>query len=181
MLLSKRICLLLFVLVWQPAEAGTPASTPGEMRVSGEIIETPCSIDNPDRDQWLDFGPLTVREILQQSNGNLQRVFHIKLVGCTLLSRFTPGLSWHLARVTFLSDTPGSSDRLVGIAGEAKGFAIRLSGIDGEPIVFGQPSNGIALVDGNNMLNFRASIVPLEKNISAGSFYASVHFFMDYL
>lgn len=183
MICSKGICalLLLTALAGQSTAAEGIASTPGEMRVSGEIIEAPCSIDYPDRDQWLDFGPLTVREILQQSSGNLQRVFHVRLVGCTLLSRFTPGLNWHRARVTFLSDTPGSTDRLVNVMGEAKGFAIRLNGINGDPIILGQPSTGVELVDGNNVLNFRASIVPLSKNITAGSFYASVHFFMDYL
>ena len=67
------------------------------------------------------------------------------------------------------------------MTGDAKGFAIRLSGMNGEPIIFGQPSAGVELVDGNNILNFRASIVPLSRNITAGSFYASVHFFMDYL
>lgn len=183
MILSKGICVLLLLALsgQAAAAAGDKASTPGEMRISGEIVEAPCRIDYPDRDQWLDFGPLTVREILQQSDSNLQYVFHVRLVGCTLLSRFTSGLNWHRAQVTFLSDTPGSSDRLVSVVGEAKGFAIRLSAINGEPIIFGQPTNGIELVDGNNVLNFKASIVPLRKNITAGSFYASVHFFMDYL
>lgn len=156
-------------------------STPGELKLQGEIIEAACIIDYQDREQWIDFGQLTARDILRQSGDNLTRPFHIRLTGCSMASQVHPGLFYHNANITFIDDSAGSNDRLVNIRGDAKGFAIRLRDINGTVLSSGKPTPDYELVNGENVLNFTATIIPVSNNIQAGDFYATVHFFMDYL
>lgn len=182
MIFSRGITVLLFSALVAVAKADNSiAPTRGEMKMSGEIIETACMIDYPDREQWVEFGSLTTRDILRQSASSLQREFHVRLVGCTPASQVFPGLVWQHATVTFISDTPQGDDQFIRLRGEAKGLAIRLSDREGNRIILGQPTVGYAIKEGSDRLDFTATLVPLSKHISAGNFYASVHFFMDYL
>jgi len=155
--------------------------TRGEVVLSGELIEAACVVDERDWEQWIEFGLLTAREIRSQKDNAITRSFHIRLQGCALESQIYPGVSYRRARINFNSDSSSSDNQLIGITGDAKGFGIRLSDAAGKTVKLGEPTSDFILKSGINTLNFKATIVPLNNNIKAGEFYATVSFFMDYL
>ncbi|MEJ4047246.1 fimbrial protein [Erwinia sp. SLM-02] len=181
MSLRKWICFaLLYSFITITPAASTPDSTPGEMRLNGEIIEAACEIEFQDREQWIEFGQITAHEILSRSGNNLTHAFHIRLTDCSLQSQIYPGLYYRSAKITFNSDKVREGNELIGITGDAKGFGIRLSDANGKRVRLGVPTSDFPLNDGVNTLNFKATIVPLSSNILSGEFYATVRFFMDY-
>lgn len=181
-MLCKWICIsLLCVLTGFSYASEAKHSTPGQMVMKGEIIETACEIDYQDRVQWIDFGQLTAREIGHRSGNNLVRFFQVRLTDCSLESQFYPGVFYRSANVTFDSDRITSDDQIIGIFGDAKGFGIRLNDSRGNTITMGKPTENFSLKKGVNTLGFSATIVPLTHHIESGDFYATVRFFMDYL
>lgn len=92
-----------------------------------------------------------------------------------------PGSYYHSANVTFTGIPDSSDNQLLAIDGEARGFAIQLADTHGEILTLGKNTPDYALMDGDNILNFSASLVSTGRNIRAGDFYATARFFMDYL
>ncbi|TBM10887.1 type 1 fimbrial protein [Hafnia paralvei] len=163
------------------AHAQTGNITPGSLSMKGELIEAACVIDPLYREQWIEFGNISARDIAQGSGVLLTKNFNIKLTGCSLASVIKPGSYYHSANVTFTGIPDSSDNQLLAIDGEARGFAIQLADTHGEILTLGKNTPDYALMDGDNILNFSASLVSTGRNIRAGDFYATARFFMDYL
>ena len=155
--------------------------TPGEIFLEGELLDSPCEIEYQDREQLLEFGPVTVHDIRNRSGGYLSLPVEIRLSGCTLASRIYPEVLYSTVKVTFKSEQVAENGQLIGIVGEASGFGIRLSDLSGNIITSGMPSVTYPLTEGINTLRFLATLVPTSSNIKSGEFYANVRFSMEYL
>lgn len=182
MSLRKWICFgLLYSIGSITQAADVKYSTPGELMVKGEIIEAPCEIEYQDREQWIEFGQLTAQDIISRTSNNLTHYFRIRLDRCSLQSQAYPGVFYRSAKIIFNSDKVRDGDELIGITGDAKGFGIRLSNSNGTKLRLGEPTAEFPLKDGVNVLDFKATIVPLNDNVISGEFFATVRFFLDYL
>jgi len=182
MYLRKWICFGFFYSVACSSQSAEVIySTPGEVMMSGEIIDAACVVDDRDREKWIEFDLLTARDIRSQTGNGITRSFHIHLRGCSLESQIYPGVFYRRASVNFSSDLASSDNQLIGITGDAKGFGIRLSDADGNTVKLGEPTSDFHLKDGVNTLSFKATIVPVNNNVRVGEFYATARFFLDYL
>ena len=182
MSLRKWICFGLFCSMSSITQAtDVKYSTHGELQVKGESIEAPCEVESQEREHSIEFGQVTAQEIISRTGNNLTHFFHIRLTGCSLQSQAYPGVFYRSAKIIFNSDKVREDDELIGITGDAKGFGIRLSDSNGKMLRLGEPTTEFYLKEGVNVLNFKATIVPLSNNIVSGEFFATVRFFMDYL
>ena len=163
------------------AHAQAEDITPGSVSMKGELIEAACVIDPLYREQWIEFGDISARDIAQRSGALRIKNFNIKLTGCALAGVIRPDNYYHIANVTFTGIPDPSNNQLLAIDGEARGFAIQLADTHGEILTLGKKTPDYDLMDGDNVLSFSASLIATGQNIRAGDFYATARFFMDYL
>lgn len=79
--------LLLFVFIspaWVMAGANRLNSTPGKMRMRGNIIEAACYVDPRDRSLLVEFDDLSARDISGRPEKVSAHDFSIHLLGCSL-------------------------------------------------------------------------------------------------
>ncbi|NDJ55754.1 type 1 fimbrial protein [Enterobacteriaceae bacterium 4M9] len=150
----------------------------GEVDARGELIEAACSIDNLHRDILVEFGDISARDVKEEGEGVLIRPFMVRLTGCTATDMGDGLLRYPYASVTFIGET--TNEDPTALLTNGKGLGIRLQDRNGDILTFGQPSPGYALSSDKNILRFTASVVPVQKNVQAGEFYATARFFMDY-
>lgn len=152
----------------------------GELHASGSIIEAACSIDSLHRDELIEFGDLSARDIRADGEEITIRPFMVRLTGCTALDMGDGLIRYPYASVTFTGDTFAEDATALATSGNAKGFGIRLQDHNGETLTFGKASSEYTMISEKNILRFTASLVPVQENIQAGDFYATARFFMDY-
>lgn len=156
----------------------------GLVTMGGEIVETPCGIDNDSLDQTVDFGLSKIKDNQRGKDEGLagsRREFVIHLTNCDLASTVEPGYVNHKVNVTFngLADSHDSS--LLGVNGEAKGVAIQLQNENGSQIRLGEPSADYELLNGNNTLHLRALLKIQIDKVQAGEFHTLAQFVVSYL
>jgi len=162
------------------ALASSTTATPGKMAMSGELIETACSIDPNSREISIEFSNVSASMINASEEGNISRPLFIRLTGCSVVKKENGGSFYPYATVTFMGNTTRSDPTALLISGKADGFGIRLRDKNGVAVTIGKPSPGYELSDEDNVLKFTASLVPVNQHIKAGEFYAIANFFMDY-
>lgn len=152
----------------------------GLVTMGGEIVETPCGLDNDSLDQTVDFGLHTVKEALRVIPDS-RREFVIHLTNCELASTVKPGYFYHKVNVTFNGLADSADASLLGVSGEAQGIAIQLQDINGIPISLGEPSADYELLNGDNTLHLGALLKTHGNNVQAGEFHSLAQFVLSYL
>ncbi|WP_239663476.1 fimbrial protein [Citrobacter koseri] len=167
--------LLPFYLVTQLSSCYVLASTitPGELAISGELIEAACSIDPAYRNILVEFGDIPASAI----DGETSHPFSIRLIGCPITEYPENHSQYSFATITFIGRAISTT---LLTSGSADGFGIRLRDRYGDILTFGKPASGYELSSRNNVLDFTASLVPIKDNISAGEFYAVARLLMSY-
>ncbi|MTH47138.1 fimbrial protein [Intestinirhabdus alba] len=181
MKISKKVLMAVCsCLLLSTVHAATPTYTPGELIMTGEIIEAACSIDPTSRDIEVRFGDISATAIANNDVNNVTRPFTVRLVGCSFIRRDNSASRYPYATIMFTGNATASDPNTLLPVGEASGFGIRLRDRNGSVLSLGKPSAEYELSDKNNILQFSATLVPIEQDIKAGSFYANAQFFMDY-
>ncbi|WDZ51809.1 fimbrial protein [Acinetobacter vivianii] len=147
----------------------------GSVNFSGQVVDTPCSIDADSLDQNVPFGTIALGSLAPGASSP-GKTFDIKLIGCDTTTVNT-------AEITFNGDA-GHGDTF-GVKGGAKNIGILITGAQG-PIAPGG-SDTRTLVDGNNPLRYEAAVVadpagetdPL-KAVTAGNFTSVANFNIAY-
>ncbi|WP_247752981.1 fimbrial protein [Citrobacter freundii] len=86
--------LLLFIFIspaWVLADTHRLVSTPGKMRMRGNIIEAACYVDPRDRSLLVEFDDLSARDISGKPEKVSAHDFSIHLLGCSLGDSQHPG------------------------------------------------------------------------------------------
>ncbi|OFB49585.1 pilin [Serratia marcescens] len=148
----------------------------GEVTVNGRIIASACAIDTESLDQTITIATLPVSQIIRDGQSE-RHEFNIKLVNC-ILERFNPELNaWRYFSVTF----NGRDDAgLFGVDGNAKGIALQITDKNGNVAIPGMPMAKIDIQPGTLEFNYGLRLMKNNQVMSAGSYYSTVCFKMDY-
>ncbi len=166
--------LLLSHLVCLPAVQAEPSPLWGSISMNGSIVNSACAIDTGSYAQTVDMGVLPVSTLHQQGRGPVHP-FSIALIGCTL----TPytGAAWQTFSVTF--DGPTDGERF-SVSGDARGVALRLQDVQGQPIYPGQSTPKQALFPGNSVLHYGLQLVSDTGPLRPGDYQSALRFKLDY-
>ncbi|WP_300005220.1 fimbrial protein [uncultured Cedecea sp.] len=178
---DKQNLLALFISVlFFSGHASSSNITPGQLALSGELVAAACDIDPASRELWIEFGQVSARDINMVQEDKLIRPFVVNLIGCQSFGSQNQSTAVAYATITFNGNVYAEDPTVLMPSGEGKGFGVRISDHNGEALTFGKPSSGYLFSDENNALKFTAMLVPVQKYIQAGDFYAVTSFFMDY-
>jgi type 1 fimbria pilin len=96
--------LLLFIFIspaWVLADTHRLVSTPGKMRMRGNIIEAACYVDPRDRSLLVEFDDLSARDISGKPEKVSAHDFSIHLLGCSLGILNIPGVCFNAPILPF--------------------------------------------------------------------------------
>jgi len=177
---KNLLALFISVLFFSGHASSNTTTTPGQLALSGELVAAACDIDPKSRALWVDFGNVSARDINMVQEDKLIRPFMVHLIGCHSFGSQHQSSAVAYATITFNGNASTEDPTVLIPSGNGKGFGIKIRDHNGEVLTFGEPSSGYLFSDENNTLRFTATLVPVQKYIQAGDFYAVARFFMDY-
>ena len=134
--------LLLFIFIspaWVLADTDRLVSTPGKMRMHGNIIEAACYVDPRDRSLLVEFDDLSARDISGKPEKVSAHDSSIHLLGCSFGDSQHPGNLFQRANITF-SGAPDSDDPdYLSVQSETENLAIEIYDSNGQQIHLGEP------------------------------------------
>lgn len=174
------VFLLLVAIFCEPSAQARPRDQGhGQVHVRGSVIETPCAIDTPSRDQTVDMGATPTTVITRDGQG-AARPFSIRLVNCHLARLSSALPDWRYFRATF--DGPDDSG-LFGLDGDARGVALQVTDNQGRVARPGEPLQpgvfGLS-ADGVQQLDYSLRLVSNGELPRAGDFRTALRFRIDY-
>ncbi|PIJ48162.1 hypothetical protein BL250_15090 [Erwinia sp. OLTSP20] len=169
----------------------------GSVKFTGSIIDAPCSIAPENIDQTVDMGEIS-NQSLKNGGTSPKRYFSIKLENCDVSALENKTVS-----ITFTGHHSDLNANNLAISGSASGASIGIISAksdkdkNGTKIKLDQPSNEIAINNGNPVLQFAAylqgdAVSPnsekstdsqdesLSSIITPGEFTATTNFVLDY-
>lgn len=152
----------------------------GEIMFKGSIIKAPCGLapgENGDNQQ-IEMGQISDAQLRTVGYGK-QKDFRINLIGCS----FDPAATDEVkVNVRFDGMSVGGTNGFLGVTGEAKGLAIRLTDSASKQVKVGTISDNYTLRTGDNSLLFSAQAVKLDgEDIVPGSYSGLTNFSLTYL
>ena len=144
--------------------------------VSGDILDTPCTIAPDSRMQVIAMGQITPGEIAR--NGAGQAIpFTIRLIDCRL-QRIDPHQpNWQRFAVSFDGQTDGD---YFALAGTAQGMALQLADEAGNIAHPGVPLPQSVLHNGEQVLHYTLRLVSNHQPLREGSYSSAIHFRLNY-
>lgn len=169
------LCLLLspFIFVSQTISA---LQGEGRVNMQGAINDAACAIATESREQLIDMDVTSFSDIARDGQGR-NVPFSIMLVNCVLERADKTLPRWKQFQVTFDGHADGE---LFGINGEASGVALEIIDLEGNVARPGKPLPWMNVPLGDYRLNYVMKIMANRQPLSAGNFYSSVRFKMDY-
>lgn len=149
----------------------------GKIAVSGEIVESACTISTDDIWQEIDFGNISLGEF---ADGNTlgSMPLSIQLINCTLDKK--NGGVWSSTSITFDGERDDHSKNMFALTGDGKGIGINLTDINGNKAIPGQPLPAVPFQEGITDLKFNLS---LERNgdvLTPGKLSSFLRFMVSY-
>lgn len=135
--------LLLFIFIspaWVSADTFRLVSTPGKMRMRGNIIEAACYVDPRDRSLLVEFDDLSARDISGKPEKVSAHNFSIHLLGCSLGDSQHPGNVFQRANITFSGAPDRDNPDYLSVQSETENLAIEIYDSKGQQIHLGEPS-----------------------------------------
>ncbi|CAI1664931.1 PAP fimbrial minor pilin protein precursor [Serratia marcescens] len=167
---------LLSVPLFFVSQAISASQGEGRVNMQGAINDAACAIAMESREQIIDMEVIPVSDIARDGQGK-NVSFSIKLVNCILerADKKLPG--WKQFQVTFDGHADGE---MFGIRGEASGLALKISDDDGNIARPGMPLPLMKIPLGSYRLNYVINLMANRQPLTAGSYFSSVRFKMDY-
>jgi major type 1 subunit fimbrin (pilin) len=160
-------------LVTTPAHAAD-----GNINFNGKLIAAPCSIATESKDQTVDMGAVATNAFSQKGDRASPKSFQLKLTQCSDAAS--------AATVRFDGTSTPEDPGVLAVgdganaANNATGVGIELADASGQRIAVADDSPSIALVKGDNTLNFRARYVAVQDAVTAGQANATSQFTINY-
>ncbi|MGE9551310.1 fimbrial protein [Erwinia amylovora] len=144
--------------------------------VSGDILDTPCTIAPDSIAQTIDMGRTPPEELVR--NGASRVIpFVIRLTDCRL-QRTNPHLpDWQRFAVTFDGQADGNN---FAVSGDGKGMALQLADEEGDVASPGVPLPKVLLHSGTQELHYTLRLVRNHQPLREGSYSSVVHFRLNY-
>lgn len=160
------------------ATSGSSATVSGgTVEFKGSVVDAACAVAANTTNQVVNMGQVRLAAFTgKDSVANQKTPFNIKLADCdtTVASQ---------ASITFdgnaAAGVPGVLDNTAG-AGSAAGVGIQIYDKEGSALALGSASQAVALIDGDNTLNFSADYYQTATTAAAGSVDTTATFNVTY-
>lgn len=160
------------------------ASTPGNVRLSGEIVESACYVAPGDQSLLVEFNDISARDVSNHTGQVSVHPFSIHLLGCSLGDSAHHDAIFHRATILFYDAAKHEDSTLLSVHSQdnrEEDLAIEIFDRNGKPIELGEPSPDYVLNAGKNTLRFTAWLISPHGHVTSGDFNAAVHFVVNYL
>lgn len=149
----------------------------GRATFSGEVIVPACVLAMEDAWQAVDMGETPLREM--QKFASPEKRFQIRLRECELAGTGNRVFTGSRVRVIFDGVRDETPDRF-STSGDAKGVALQI--LDGQGYVAraGEVMPAQVLSGNEQGLDYTLRLVRNQEALSAGNYYASIRFRVDY-
>lgn len=171
--------LLLNLLFMLALTSCAPVFAQSDVNFSGTLVEDPCTLAPQDSNITVDFGTVILKS-LYTNKRTLPKLFVVHLIECDT----SLGNTVH---ITFTGPEDGDQPGLLALDGSsaAKGVALGMATLRGEPLPINQLSSAFTLQDGNSAIPLAAYIQASDtaianKTIVAGDFSAIATFDLSY-
>lgn len=178
-MVSSLLALLLLMAVEVPCTAKAQDQGHGRVSMEGSIVDTPCAIDVPSRDQTIDMGAVPVGQIIRDGHGPV-RPFTIRLVDCSMTPA-TPNSTkpdWSHFQVTF--DGAAIHNQLFSITGGARGVGLQIVDRYGTIAIPGKAMPAGQLQPGELDLDYTLQLMGNHQSLRAGAYRTTIRFKLDY-
>ncbi|WP_299999185.1 fimbrial protein [uncultured Cedecea sp.] len=180
---KKYLQLLLSVSVMLLSSFSVMSAAPdghGTVNLSGEIIDSACSIGTDSLDQTIDMGMVPV-SLLRQSGRAPPKSFNIELYDCTVVHQSSRDL---LSPRSFqmIFEGPQNGDYFT-VEGEARGVQLALFNSQGTLIKPGEPMAEDKMFSTPNrsaVLNYELQLVADNKPFKIGTYHTLIGFKLEY-
>ncbi len=148
----------------------------GKVLMSGEIVDTACTIETDSRDQIIDMGIIPL-SIIKEFSKAPPKNFNIRLVGCRWERYSSNKNQWQTFDVTF--DGPGV-DNFFTVTGEAKGVQLEIRDEQGIQVIPGKTLPKKSIASGDMSLKYTLQLVTNHQRLQPGSYQTLLRFKIDY-
>lgn len=159
----------------------------GRIEVRGRLVESACWLDLASAYQEIDLGVLPMAKFDRPNSKGEPVVFTINLRDCTrsitnqddlktskLIDYYQPSV-----RISFLAPTVASNSRIISVSG-VKGIGLAIKDMNNQYASIGMEGIPLTLNPGQNSLTFTITPEYYSGSLTAGSFNASILFYMKY-
>lgn len=160
----------------------------GRIEVRGRLVENACWLDLASAYQEIDLGVISIPKSGRANGIGNPVILTINLRDCiqntksnqnysgdiNILDDYQPSVS-----VSFLATTVASNARLVSVSG-VKGIGLAIKDMNNQYAKIGTTGTPLILDPGQNSLKFTITPEYVAGPITAGSFNASILFYMKY-
>ncbi|HDZ8912417.1 TPA: hypothetical protein RUX44_000726 [Aeromonas hydrophila] len=144
----------------------------GTIHFLSAVVNAACGVDANSINQTIQLGQFRLGDFNKKGDETSHIPFSIKLHSCDPEVAST-------ASITFTGNSDGDNFLLQG-AGAAKNIALKITDSKNNPVIPYKPSTEINLIDGQNELNYSASLVSTSDEVSAGSANVVTNFLVTY-
>lgn len=160
--------------VFAEEEVTTIKVNGGTVSFTGSIVNTPCAVENSSEGQTVELGQFRQSQFEKTGDTAEARAFNIVLSDCAIDT-------YSKASIYFDGVTDGDTTVLT-TEGGAEGVGIRILDNASNPVQLDQSAAaGTAmLIEGNNVLNFKAQYISTADSVTPGGANAGVNFLVEY-
>ncbi|KAB8312633.1 type-1 fimbrial protein subunit A [Erwinia endophytica] len=160
----------------------TTTVTGGTIHFTGELVDAPCAVSTDSDGQIVKLGEYTVHHITNEKKGS-EVPFTIKLEDCDTSTASTAAVAFQGTQdensATLLAVDSGTDDSNEATA-SGVGIKITDSASKVVPVDASAFSTPVNLIDGENVLNFKAQYIADGASVAAGKANADATFIMQY-
>ena len=160
----------------------------GEIQVRGALTEGVCHLDMISRWQDVELGATPTIELQHPGDRSAAVTFLLRLKDCTrkggsLVDKRTGSLAWDaippVLSVRFQAQADADNPELVGVIG-VKGIGLRLTDHRGLDVRLGEQGPAQFISPEQDELVYSVSVERTSAPLTAGEYYATVNFALEY-
>lgn len=160
----------------------------GEIQVRGALTEGVCRLDMISRWQDVELGAMSTIELQHPGDRTAPVTFLIRLKDCTrkggsLVDKRTGSLAWDAIQpvlsVRFHAQADADNPELVDLIG-VKGIGLRLTDFRGLDVRLGEQGPAQFISPEQDELVYNVSVERTSAPLTAGEYYATVNFALEY-
>lgn len=160
----------------------------GEIQVRGALTEGVCRLDMLSRWQDVELGATSTAELQHSGDRSAPVAFMLRLKDCTrkggsLVDKRTGSVVWDaiqpILSVRFQAQTNADNPELIGVTG-VEGIGLRLTDYRGQDVRLGEQGPSQFIVPAQDELVYNVSVERTSAPLTAGEYYATVNFALEY-
>lgn len=162
----------------------------GELYVHGELLESPCTLDEESLEQEFSLGESNTSLFRHVGDMSLPTLINLRFKGCGINNGIAVD-EFHSGNLIYTPDEaiiklhfngiPDRSDsNFFKINGEAKGIAIRLEDNRGNIIIPNKHHHPMIISKGKSGVSFTAQIVKTNNELKVGEFNSVINISLEY-